>query len=299
MINNKDSQSISLNFGGDSHELDINTLLTSLLNFSAVIQDIQLKIAPDQKVDIKVRAPEKGSFLIDLLVSSPEAVNYAMSLFSRDNVSLSENLLSIFVNFLNLKDHLQGAPPKSIAQSQDGNDVLIENNNGQVIVMNNPVFHLYDTKVDQLLSKGFEAIQKDPAVESFGVNDARGNNKVKVMDSEFSNMATPIPLAPKSDKREITKEKVNVRAYKITFEEGAKWGFVYSGDKISAKITDPGFIAMIDNNEAFAKGDILVVDLQVSQVYDKSVGDYLNHGYEVIKIHEHLRPAKQQSMDFD
>lgn len=51
----------TVEFGGDSHELELNTLLTSLLNFSSAIQEIQQQAAPEATMDLKVRAPERGS----------------------------------------------------------------------------------------------------------------------------------------------------------------------------------------------------------------------------------------------
>jgi hypothetical protein len=89
--------------------------------------------------------------------------------------------------------------------------------------------------------------------------------------------------------RMITKNSVFIRLFKISFEENAKWSFVYEGDKIQAVITDPNFQKLIDSNEAFAKGDILKVDLLIHQEYDKSVQDYLNKSFEVIKLIEYKK----------
>ena len=55
----------TIEYSGES-EVDLNSLLTSLLNFGASIQEIQSKVAPEAKVDVKVRPFGEGSFLVFL-----------------------------------------------------------------------------------------------------------------------------------------------------------------------------------------------------------------------------------------
>ena len=51
------------------------------------------------------------------------------------------------------------------------------------------------------------------------------------------------------------------------------------GINISAKIADPSFYELIDKGEAFAKGDILEVELQINQKFDESVNTFVTKSY--------------------
>lgn len=290
----------TVEFGGDSHEIDLNTLITSLLNFGAAIQEIQGEIAPEAKVDIKVRAPQQGSFLIDILLFAPDTIAHAMPLFTRENISLVENILSVFANSINLKEHLGGQKPKAVIHNEDGMSVSIENTQGDVIIMNQPVFNIYNRnpKIDTLISKGFAAIEKDGSVESVKIKNRKGAVISDVSQSEFEVMGVPGLASEPPLRRTIIKDAVNIRAFRLSFEENAKWGFVYEGDKIQASISDPEFQRLIDDNEPFAKGDVMKVDLLINQEYDRSVQDYLNKTFEVEKLVQHVR-ANRQGRLFD
>lgn len=287
----------TVNFGGDSHEIDLNALITALVNFSSAIQEIQQEVAPEAKVDIKVRPPEKGSFLIDLLLSTPDTdtIIDALLFFNKENLNIVENILSIFANSINLKQHLRGDKPKSIVRNPDNATISVENNYGQIVVFNNATFNINDTnpKIDNYISKAFAAIEKDTSVENIKIKNKKGRILSEVKESSFVDMSKIGYVPETPPRRIIIKESVNIRAYKLSFDENSKWGFIYEGDKITALISDINFLKSIDENESFAKGDILTVDLQIIQEYDKSVQDYLNKTYEVIKLKNHVRANKQ------
>ncbi|MEZ4941805.1 MAG: hypothetical protein R3D58_13075 [Saprospiraceae bacterium] len=285
-----------IEFSGDSHELDLNTLLTSLLNFSNVIQEVQQQIAPDAKVDIKVRAPERGSFLIDLMLSAPDAVGRALSLFTKDNVSLVESVFSIFVDTISIKKHLGGEPPKEVIETGDG-QTSIENNSGQIIIVNQPVFNIYseNPKIDAFLSKSFQAIKNEEAIESLKVvKDEKP--AIEIPNSSFEKMAAAGFASEIAERRTKVNSGVIIRAYRFSFEDYGKWGFVYEGEKITAKVSDQDFIQRVENNEPFAKGDVLKVDLAITQEYDKAVQEYLNKSFEVVKVIEHIHAARQGNL---
>jgi len=44
--------------------------------------------------------------------------------------------------------------------------------------------------------------------------------------------------------------------------------FFYAGNRISASIGDVAFFKLIDGGERFAKGESLVVDLEIHQLFD-------------------------------
>lgn len=282
-------------FGGDSHEIDLNTLLVSLMNFSAVMQDIQGALAPETQMNIKVRPPQNGSFMIDMLISAPDAVAQMASLITRDNISLVDNIFSGFVNMIELKKHLMGDRPKSVVPGNEANQVIIENSNGNTIHVEQKVYNIFTQvpSIDKSLTKAFETIESDTAIESVRIADNEGRPLARVTNDEFKYMSVANGATAPVEKRNKTKEGVNIRAIKLAFEDGTKWGFLYEGNKITANITDPSFWELVEKNEAFSKGDTFKVDLKITQRFDASINDYLNDSYEVIKVIEHIRPGKQ------
>jgi hypothetical protein len=66
----------------------------------------------------------------------------------------------------------------------------------------------------------------------------------------------------------------------ISFDDKLKSDFYFKGNKISVKINDPNFQKRIDNGEAFAKGDILEVDLEIKQKFEQAVNTYINKSYK-------------------
>lgn len=285
-------------FGGDSHEIDLNTLLVSLMNFSTVMQEIQVAIAPETQMNIKVRPPQNGSFLIDMLITAPDAVAKVASLITRDNISLVDNVLSGFVNMIDLKKHLMGERPKSVKASNEANQVIVENSNGNTIHIDQRVINIYQQvpSIDKSLTKAFEAVESDPAIESVRISDNDGRPLTRVNNDEFKWMSVANGSTEPVAKREKILESVHIRAIKLTFEDGSKWGFVYEGNKISANISDPSFWDRVDKNESFSKGDTFKVNLKVIQRYDQTINEYLNDSYEVVNVIDHIRPGNQRKM---
>ena len=94
-------------------------------------------------------------------------------------------------------------------------------------------------------------------------------------------------------------EAATVNIVRVSFEENLKWDFYYRGIKISAKIADPNFYELIDKGEAFAKGDILEIELQINQRFEEGVNTYVTKSYQVNKIVRHLSRNEQQKLNFN
>lgn len=284
----------TIEFSGESKEVDLNVLLTSLLNFGAAIQEIQSSVAPEAKVDVKVKPFGEGSFLIFLALHAPDIFNATAHLFSRENVSLVENILSIFSNTLNLKNFLKGKPPKETKQSDDGQQIIIENNEGNTFQIKTEVFNLYvnNPKIDGLYTKAFTAIEKEDNIEGFKIKDSNKKELSLIPKESFDEMAMPLENVA-GDTRDVIKEGVYVQATRLSFEEGNVWGFVYDGNKVTAKITDDSFYKRIDANERFAKGDTFKVNLKVTQKFDPNFQAYLNKSFEITDVLEHTQAPVQ------
>jgi hypothetical protein len=289
-----------IKFDGATNEIDVNTLITSLVGLSAVIQDIQSKVKPDAKVEIKVKALEKGSFLILLGIHAPEILSAMKDLFTRENITLTAAILAALVHSITLKNFLKGTKAKSVTPESNGQDVRIENANGQTLVINAQVFNLYQTtpSIDRNLTKTFQAVSSDENITSLSITDNKETKLIEVPKSDFP-MMTTVNEDIIDNVRHITKENVRMNAIKLSWERNIKWQFILEGNKINASISDDNFYSLIDRGEQFAKGDSIIADIKISQEFDESVNTYINKSYDVLRVKEHIPRSQQLDIDFE
>ncbi len=151
--------------------------------------------------------------------------------------------------------------------------------------------------IKDALSQNFEVLNNDPAITAFEVTDKNENPIIRIEKEEFSDMSLKSEEILKDER--ILTEAATLNIVRLSFEESLKWEFFFKGNKISAKINDPNFYTLIDKDEAFAKGDVLEVELQINQKWDDSVNTYINKSYQVNKIIRHILRNEQQKFDFE
>ena len=106
-----DNRKLQIKFGGELHEIDADLLIESLVSYSSVTQEAAAYVDPTAKVNIKIKAPEKGSFvlLLDLITSN------APNLLTRENVQLTAEIVAIVGGLYGLKKWLgQNGKPEEI-----------------------------------------------------------------------------------------------------------------------------------------------------------------------------------------
>ena len=85
---------------------------------------------------------------------------------------------------------------------------------------------------------------------------------------------------------------------KVVFQRNRKWEFIYQGNKISAEIVDDEFWNKINVlGLRFGKGDILTVDLEITQIFDYDANVYLNKSYRVLKVLGYRQAPRQIQLD--
>jgi len=295
----KTETDFTIEFSGETSEIDVNVLLTSLLNFNTAIQEIKQSIFPDAKLDIKVKPFGEGSFLLHLGMNLPDLlpIGSAALLGLIENIPFIQQVLSIFANSISIKKFLDGNPPKEISKELPDGNIQIINHNGDTLNINATTVNVYmgNPKLDKAFSNAFSSISTQDNIEGLKIKDANNNVLSEAKAEYFAPMSKQIEYVD-SDKRDILKSNATLQIIRLYFEEGHTWSFVYEGNKISAKVTDPLFYKRINNNEAFAKGDYLTVDLKVYQKYDSSLMAWLNTGFEVVSVTDHKKAEQQSSL---
>lgn len=285
-----------IKFDGQQHQVDANTLISSLIHTTTVVQEVNNFLNSGKKIEIKVKALEKGSFLVHIeLVET--ALQSLKNLLTKDNIEVAAAIIGTVVGLIEIKKVLKGKKPKEV--KPEGDRTKITNENGDILIIENATFNIYEnnTKVKDALSQNFDVINNDPAITGFELTDKNEVPIIRVEKDEFADMALKSDYFLEGERQLIEASTINI--VRLSFEENLKWDFYYRGIKISAKIADPIFYELINKGEAFAKGDTLEVELQMNQKFDDSVNTYVTKSYQVNKIIRHISRNEQQSFDFE
>lgn len=290
-----------IKFDGQLHQIDANTLINSLVNLSTIVQEVNTELRTNQKIEIKIKALDRGSF--DIHCHLVQALNVALPTLPliSQTVSLAniKTIIETFVALLNLKKHLKGELPKQI--NEEGDNISIQNNKGNTLVFNKPVFYMYEKNptINNALNKSFETLQNEPAVTDLKVLTAEEVVLFSASKDEFGEMSAK-NKALSANTQSIIKNGVTLNIFKAVFENRRnKWDFLYEGNKISALINDESFFDRLDRGESFAKGDTLIVDLQIDQVFDQGVNAFFNSSYQVNRVIEHISIPRQERISFE
>lgn len=285
-----------LKFDGQLNQIDANVLINSLIHTTAIIQEVNRYLDTGKKIEIKVKALEKGSFLvhIELLESALDSIK---SLFTKENADLAASIVTILAGLIAVKKFLKGKKPSSI-ESQGETTKLI-NEKGDILIIENATFNIYENSpiVKDALSLNFDALNNDPSITGFEITDKDEKPIIRVEKEEFSDLA--LKSEEISNDERIIKEAATLNIVRLSFEESLKWEFYFKGNKVSAKIKDPNFYELINQGESFAKGDILEVELQINQKWDESVNTFVNKSYQINKIVRHILRNEQQQFKFE
>lgn len=281
-------------FDSQRHEVDVETLIGCLMHTSNIIQEVNKSLHTEKKIEVKIKALEKGSFEVHI-----ELVEKLLeSLFSSQNVTYGAAIVTIVGGLYSLAKSLNGKKPAKIEPKGDTTEVT--NINGDITIVQNNVFNIYNDNryVRDSIAKQFSVLEKSPDVSGFSFNSNKVNTYIAHTD--FPLIATKL-----DDLDEISKEPIKevltdkkVLIIRPSFTKDLKWDFVFQGQKITAKMEDDDIIKAIDNGEHFSKGDYMLVDLEVTKFYDSDLETHLitKDSYKILKYKEHIQSPKQQKL---
>ena len=286
-----ETEALTIKFNGQSHQVDVQTFVYSVLNFATVVKEANSK-SGGNPLNINIKAPEKGSLLVHLVtetVNNPTLLNCT---------KLLSGVIVIVGGLYKVHQFISGKKVKEVTAKSGETTITLDD--GSTLTIAENVYNIYSgtPAIPDAISKTFSVLSDDPAVTSFEVL-RNGNEKiVEVPKSDYARMA--IKQQVELSNSRITEEAANLYIYKVVFEKtDRKWEFYHAGNKISANILDEDFFKAIDSGEAFAKGDQLKVDLQITKALDDSIGIYVNQSYAVIKVYEHIKRSEPLELPFD
>ncbi|OPX89439.1 MAG: hypothetical protein A4E53_01516 [Pelotomaculum sp. PtaB.Bin104] len=287
---------LKIKYLGQVYQMDVDTLVVSLLNFAEMLKAVGKKTVPGEEFQLKIDATEKGSFVVVLEIVKKAAGNL-LDLFASPQTTLDSlsKIIAIVVNIMNLKKFLKGEKPEQVTV-QDGN-VIVVKDGGQIIVAEN-VYKIYaeNSEINHQMEKSYEKLSDNPEIE--GVVFENENNVFVAGRADLFNMARENQLIAEQEIKEL-KRDVRLSIVKIVFQKNRKWEFVYEGSKISAYMADDTFWRLIDEGRLrFSKGDVIVADLEITKVFEPELNCHVNKGFRVVSFVGHERPATYQQESF-
>ncbi len=285
--------SVQFKYNGDIEEIKANTLLVSLLGYVNLLEEVHSQLNIPKKLNIYISKTEKGSFIVDLNLAL-DTIDKIKSLLG-DSISLDnvKDIIEIAIGLIILKVFLKGEKPKEVKE-EDGKVIIINGSNNQLEI-DKTVYKLAkeDELIDEAIIKIAEPVADDENIEGFEVKSEIGKS-VKVSNEDLGYLKIPNPIFEERT-RIITKENVYLTVVKVVFAENRKWEFLYEGNKISAHIKDDKFFTSIDNY-SFKKGTKLLCDLEILQVYDTKLDEFVNKEFTVVKVHKVIPPSENKKL---
>jgi len=294
-----DNKKVEIKFGGDLHEIDVELLVESLVSYSSVTQEVAAYVAPGSNVNIKIRAPKEGSFILQLDLIAQKI----SSLFTRENITLAAEIVTIVAGLYGLKKWLGiNGKPETIKQKGE-NYIEITSDKGSITI-DQRIFNIYQGSINtrENLRKTFARLKEEKEITDFSILDSDKGVEVFYVDSsDFVNMASEADEI-EQEKQKLIRENQELSIFKVVFKENYKWEFYYQGNKIYASIDDKEFFDKIEKGEiAFRSGDRLIVNMEIGQVFNEAANTFVNDSYYIIKVVQHIpRPGvEQKNLDFE
>lgn len=282
-----------IHFGGQLHQVNANTYANSLINIASILEEINLELKTNHKIEIKIDAVGEGSFRSKIRLAATSLKNLFDNVLLHPYNAPSCAIISILIALIALKQ--SGGSTNNI-EIKDST-VIIQKDNSQIImpkIIYDESLRIYknNQKVQDNLSNTFDTLQEDPSVSDFGITKGLKDKKFAIYahSETFSNLASKVELKEQENVQAIIKEQENLQIIKAVFEKSKrKWEFVWNGIKISANIDDDNFFEQMAKGQvSFKQGDSLQVRLKINQTYDPYSKVWLNQSYEIIQVIDHI-----------
>lgn len=296
MMEKNNKEEFKVIFKGDIEYIDSEILLANLLTTTEIIQEINKEIG-GKEIEIFIKPFSASSFEIAYIFAHIGFVSGLFNAIAGTNISNLKLILETLKDVLNLKKFLGGKKASEIITHD--NSVTIKNEQGQVInvQIKSLDIHQNNIHIDKAIIKGFKNLEKDEMITDYVIKKKDGKEIFKASKKEYKNLYSPNEYLGEN-KRENIIENANLVIFKIVFERGYKWSFIYEGQKINAFISDEEFYENLDKYN-FHEGDYFEAVLKISQIFDSRYNTYINEDYEVMKIIKHHKMPRQQGMRFN
>jgi len=277
------SNTFFLKFDVDAHTMDVATLSATLMSLTVVMQEINRDVNPSATLTTKINSVGHASFWFEV---SP--VLATLPLISLATLSNANEIISFLSAILNLRKFLRGEKPSKIEATGDSR--VITNVKGDITYIDNRIYNSYTSNpsINESLNTFNKALKEDHNIETITIEDQNKKPLYSATRPEFSEL-TDCELLSEALIRIQEREQLTLQIARVEFEKSSGWVFSYEGFRITARIDDNDYLLKIRNRrERFARGDQLLVDMNIHQEQDPESKIWTNKAYRIVKVHDHL-----------
>lgn len=298
-----DEEKLKIKFEGQTHQVDVNTLTSSLLILSEALKEISSELNTGKNVEIKIEALSPGSFEVHAIVAAINSNDLLSAIATASGVAgggvlVMGTIVKTYTGLVKLRTWFKDKNKTDVESvSDEGGSTTIKTSTGDIYVCPNVVYNIYNTSqpINDIISDQFRVLDEDPAVE--GLTLTSPQDSFSIDKDNFSALAQKVEVNSENRKKEV-KENQIIAIVKPVLEKSTtrRWEFIWGGNRISANITDVGFLEKVEQGEfRFGTGDTLKVDLLIHQTLNPVYNAWMNESYQITLIHEHI--PRQRSVN--
>ncbi len=294
----KETGSFKITFGGEIETLNSDILIANLLSTTRIVQEINESISSGkEQINISIEPFARGSFIIGYTIVHLAFVSGFVNLIAAGGTSYVKTIFDIFVDLHKIKNFLGGKKAQEVINQ--GTQVTIKDNHGTINFFGSTAFDLYKNNpvISENMNKSFRGLQKNEKIENLQLKDHEDKLALTIERKEFNKLYAPNEYIEES-KRVKYDENANLIIFKIVWERGYKWAFIYHERRISALITDEEFYARIVQSDSFREGDYFEGRLKITQAFDFKINAFIDEDYAVTNIWKHVPAMHQQNIPY-
>ena len=267
----------------DSGLMNVYQASSNMIAFSEFMVAASKTVFGDQiQATAEVAGFARGSFVTDLVFNF---IGPAATIFSAFS---SDQLLTVIKESIGLWKHLAGQPPKQV-QEVNHQEIKVTNNSGQIIQVQTHSLHLvFNEKASGAVQSSIRDALQQEGID--GVEISSG--EATLAGAKRSEAYCFVPVLASEEVTDSTIKMVLTIEAPV-FKDGNKWRLHDGQNSFHADILDREFLAKVDGGESFAKGDLLTVELRITQ---EQAGMKITTARAVTKVHEHRRGPQQRSL---
>lgn len=283
---------LTLKYNGpavDEGRMNVYEAAANMIAFSEfMVAAVKATYGEQAQTRAEVAGFGRGSFLTDLVINVGGPVASIMTGAGLFKDLTIKDLYALVKEALALWKHLRGAPPREVARVEQ--QVNVTNNDGQVLnVKIETLNFVFSEKGPEATGKFVRQALAGEGMDSVTISTGKRQLLGKVTQSEaryFVPVATSRPLTDN-----VVRMALIIEA--AVFKDGNKWRFHDGQTQFFADIADEAFLGRVANGEQFGRGDMLVVDLEISQT---ETAGRISSERIVRQVHEHRSAWKQTEM---
>ncbi len=279
-------------YHGDSHSIDVNTLISSQMHFVKLINEVSRLTNSSVELKIKIEATRPGSFELSQLFE----VVMVSGLFAAPHTDYIANIFSIISDYLSIKQFLQGSRADSV---EENNKHITINFNGDNIQVHPKAFEIYmnsyaiqESAVN--LGKTLLGDQEVDGIEL--INDSTNSQYLNIPRERFLDLGESNAYLEQDIREEIDQKALLVITKpELNPKKSSSWNFIYKGRPIKRVIIrDNEFLKSVAAGLRFGNGDALIVELKIVLKYDPVYDVFVESRFEVLLVKD-IRYRGQQT----